>query len=62
MSSIRNEHLQKLMRSLNELFMNQEDDVTRHVAMEASYEDFSTDPHEIAHKSQEDGDGRSAAT
>ena len=54
--------IQKPMRSLNELFMNQEDDVTRHVAMEASYEDFSTDPHEIAHKSQEDGDGRSAAT
>ena len=54
--------IQKPMRSLNELFMNQEDDVTRHVAMEASYEDFSTDPQEIAYTSQEDGDGRSAAT
>ena len=29
--------------------MNQEDDETRHVAMEASYEDFSTDPQEIAY-------------
>ena len=29
--------------------MNQEDDETRHVAMEDSYEDFSTDPQEIAY-------------
>ena len=33
----------------SELFMNQDDDETRHVAMEDSYEDFSTDPQEIAY-------------
>ena len=49
MSLLHGRHATTSGRPYNELFMNQNHDETRHVAMEDSYEDVSTDPQEIAY-------------